>query len=120
MEDVPGGVPDPPPKFQSDRMHGCAVHTKIVILFSFLLVGEMGMAVHSAYLVEDMPGGEADPPTKFDPCMVILGSFLLVGVATPSGDVHPANLVEDVPRGEANPPTNLQPDRMHGCAVHAK
>ena len=76
MEDVPGGVPTLPPKFQSDRMHG-----KIVILFSFLLVGEMGVAAQPAHLVEDMPGGEADPPTKFYPCIVILGSFLLVGVA---------------------------------------
>ena len=54
---------------------------KIVILGSFLLVGEVGVAAHPAHLVEDMPGGEADPPTKFDPCIVILGSFLLVGVA---------------------------------------
>ena len=62
MEDVPGGVPTLPPKFQSDRMHG-----KIVILFSFLLVGKMGVAAQPAHLVEDVPGSEAYPPTKFQP-----------------------------------------------------
>ena len=55
--------------------------TKNVILGSFLLMGEVGVAAHPAHLVEDMPGGEANPPTKFDPCIVILGSFLFVGVA---------------------------------------
>ena len=57
------------------------MHTKSVILGSFLLVGEVGVAAHPAHLVEDMPRGDADPPTKFQPCIVILGSFLLVGVA---------------------------------------
>ena len=57
------------------------MHTKSVILGSFLLVGEVGMAAHPAHLVEDMPRGDADPPTKFQPCIVILGSFLLVGMA---------------------------------------
>ena len=37
-----------------------------------------------------------------------------VGVAA-----HPAHLVEDVPGDEAYPPTKFQPDRVHGCAVHA-
>ena len=67
---MPGGEADPPTKFQP-----C-----IVILGSFLLVGEVGVAAHPAHLVEDMPGGDADPPTKFQPCIVILGIFLLVGV----------------------------------------
>ena len=80
VEDMPGGESDHPPKFQPDHMHGCAVHTKSVIFGSFLLVGEVGVAAHPADLVEDMPGGEANSPTKFQPCIVILGSFLLVGV----------------------------------------
>ena len=77
MEDVPGGMADPPPKSQPNRMQ------QIVILGSFSLVGEVGVAAHPAHLEEDMPGGEADPPTKFDPCIVILGSFLLVGALRP-------------------------------------
>ena len=52
---------------------------KNVILGSFLLVGEVDVAAHPAYLVEDMPEGEADPITKFQPCIVILGSFFACG-----------------------------------------
>ena len=49
---------------------------KNVILGSFLLVGEVGVAAHPAHLVEDMPEDEANPITKFHPCIVILAIFL--------------------------------------------
>ena len=57
--------------------------------------------------MEDVPGGEADPPTKFQPCIVNLGSILLVGEVGVAA--HPAHLVEDMPRGDADPPTKFPP-----------
>ena len=73
----------------------------------------MDVADHPTHLVKDMPGGDGDPPTKFQPCIVILGIFLLVGMA--AGHAYPAHLVEDVPGGKLNPPSQFHPNLPMYC-----